>query len=155
MWCLISDNTWRHHVQVTSWTSHLIGQIWHCFRAKEVPDIIQDSCLRDIIWHSEKRRFVFWMLCFLHKNSKSLLTSLNNVSWKTVTEQNQIFKAVLFFVFSRSSKWSKINNKRAFHPLSFSDIRKYLQANTFPCFLRWEKQRKELVEKKRESSLSP
>lgn len=46
MWCLISGITWRYYVQVTSWISHLIGQIWHCFSAKEVADIIQDSCLR-------------------------------------------------------------------------------------------------------------
>lgn len=59
------------------------------------------------------------MLCFLHKNSKSLLTSLKDISWRTVTEQNQTFKAVLSFVFSRSSKWSKKKNKRAFLPSQF------------------------------------
>lgn len=120
MWCLMSDNTRRHHVQSTSWISLLIAQIWRWLSAKEVADIIQDSCLRDIIWHSEKCRFVFWMLWFLHKNSKSLLTSLKDVSWSTVSEQNRTFKAVLYFVFSRSSKWSKIKTKRACHPLSFS-----------------------------------
>ena len=117
--------------------SHSTGQIWHWFIAKEISPIIQNSHIRDKIWHAESIGLFSKCSASLHKISKWLFTSLKEVSWRTITESQTFWALLLSFVCLQKNK-----ELQSFPPSQFFRIT-YPSKHWVTC---WHRLPREVVE---------